>query len=694
MTLLTQGTVTILPKAETMEIHVRQLLSKSTEELTELLTGRFTVVFDDGNKLETNAAQMLYTSYIWDLLRHYPDTPVIPEHHVTYHLSKIAFGSKTTIKCYTELFRSINTTYKDRADFSRNELMRDIYRTNNNLYNNITVKTAPWYVSLDILDFKEILDNAEVRAIKANLDPTPEGIDQAQKDIVNVLLKSRTLDGSVIATGVRADILSKGQVAKCIGPCGYITDIDSYIFPKPVLRGYAEGLRSLHDSLIESRSGAKSLQFSKRPLQDTEYFSRRLQLLNMTIRNMHYTDCGSQHYIQWLVRAEEYDEDGKVSRPSDLPNLLGKYYLDEETNTLKAITAKDNHLVGQVLKLRSVMYCNHEDPYGICATCFGDLAYGIPEGANVGHLCAMTMASPVSQSVLSVKHLDGTAVVEGVYISEQNRQFLKSAEAGQSYKFVSTAKKLKPKLILSAKQSEMFSYLTGNVDVTEYHITRITALEYIQLEYYPRPPQKGEDPELVHRERINIDVSIKRRLGSFTHAFLQYVKDKGWTYDSKKNVIIDLAAWNYDEVFMTLPLKHHSMADHSREIEKLIESSKKDKAGRKASATPGNLLAELFDLVNSKVSVNMSVLEVTLYATMVVSDDNLDYTLPKERTMHQFGVAKDIMSYRSLSAAMAFENRIQILCDPINFLKQPRADHPFDAILVPEKMPVHLRTPS
>lgn len=668
-----------------MKIKARDLLAYPTETLENMLTGKFIIVFDNGEGVETNAAKTLYTSYIWDIFRVYNQVPILPKHHIEYHLKKINFGSKTTIHCYSEIFKTLVETYRNDPTFLRDGVMRLIYSVNNNLYNKMSSKAAAWQVSLDILDFERILSDEDIQKIKRDMTITPVGVDQAQKDIVEVLLKSNKLDDSTIARGVRADILSKGQVAKCIGPCGYVTDIDSFIFPKPVLRGYAEGLRSIYDSLIESRSGAKSLQFSKKPLQDTEYFSRRLQFITMNVKNLHFGDCGTKKYLHWYVRPDSYDEEGRLIQKSDLGNLIGKYYLAED-GTLKVITKEDTHLIGKTIKLRSVLHCNHDDPYGICSTCLGELSYGVPKDANIGHLCAVTMASPVSQAVLSVKHLDGTAIVEGVSVSDMDKRFVSAANSGKSYKLNKSLLKHKPKLVLSSEVASRLSNVMDVDDVRDLNITRTTEMDTIVIEYYENPPKGDFEDAVVVPDRHMIPISIKRRLGSLTHEFLEYIKKVGWTYDKDNNFIIDLSQWNFDELFITLPLKHHSMADHSSEIEKLIESSVKDRSTRLKRTTPSDLVTQLFDLVNSKTNVNIAVLEVIIYSTSIVSDEDYDYSLPKERTKFQFGVASNIMTYRSISAAMAFEGHLKVLSDPVNFLYTRKPNHPFDALVVPEQM--------
>ena len=668
-----------------LSIPVRQLLQRSTEELANLLTGRFNIVFDDGEVVETNAAETIYSSYIWDILRQYPETPVIAKHHIRYHLAKINFGSKTTINCYSEIMRSVVTHYRDKVDFTRDQLMRLIYKTNNNLYIKMSKRTAPWQSSLDILDFEEIVRNPEIVAIKENVEVTPTAVKQSQDDMIDVLMKSPSLDNNRIAKGVRSDNMSKGQIVKCIGSVGYITDIDQDIFPDPVLRSYAEGIRSIYDSVIESRSAAKALQFSKKPLQDTEYFSRRLQFITMQLKNLHRGDCGSRKHLLWYVRPELKDESGNTLRKGDLNNLVGTYYLDEETNKYRVLTSDDKHLISKTIKMRSVLHCNHSDPYGVCTTCFGELSEGVPEGASLGHLCAVTMVSPMSQAVLSTKHLDGTADIESAIVDDIDKGFIQVADRGKSYVLTPSLARHKPKLIIPPDLASRLPNLMEVDDVRELNITSTTEFEYITVEYYEVVPKTDFEKETVLPVRRNIPISIKRRQGSMTHEFLDYIKQVGWTYDADNNYIVDLDKWDYKQLFITLPFRHHSMADHAKEIEHLIESNVSERKNR-AKATPSDILVQLFDLVNSKSDVNISILSVIVYTTSIVSDEYYDYSLPKESTISEFGVASKIMQYRSISAAMAFEGHVNTLSDPVNFLIDFKPNHPMDALVVPELM--------
>ena len=91
----------------------------------------------------------------------------------------------------------------------------------------------------------------------------------------------------------------------------------------------------------------------------------------------------------------------------------------------------------------------------------------------------------------------------------------------------------------------------------------------------------------------------------------------------------------------------------------------------------------MYELVNSKLNVNLAILEVVLYGISIISAENYDYHLPKPWTDRGIGVKETIMAYRSLSATMAFEDHRDILTNPTSFMLDNRPDHPLDLLLTP-----------
>ena len=95
---------------------------------------------------------------------------------------------------------------------------------------------------------------------------------------------------------VKSGLVPDDQTAQSLIARGYLTDIDSTIFKKPIV-SFLDGLISLEDKAMESRSAAKALIFSGTNTADSEYFSRELQLLVSTLCRLHEGDCGSTKYL-------------------------------------------------------------------------------------------------------------------------------------------------------------------------------------------------------------------------------------------------------------------------------------------------------------------------------------------------------------------------------------------------------------
>lgn len=537
----------------------RKMLAYSTEELHDMLTGRFELVMDDGVVINTRARDCCYSSYAWKFHREFPNTPLLPKHLVTHVLDGNRLSSDTHLKLFGNVMWSVYDTYVQNCEREfnlseiefRDMLAEKIYRYINLLYNDLSYRAEPYVTSLDITDFIEVINEPSIKKANDELQPTQQSIDTAYDRITKALLNSEALNKNPLALADRSRLVKHKQVLQCVGPRGYLTDTDSNIFKKPILRGYVEGFRSFYDSLIESRSAAKSLIFSKAPLQQAEYFSRRLQLVSQFVQNLHMGDCGSNIYTHWTVRAPLV-ENGVTKRVGDLKLLVGKYYMDDD-GVLKVISADDKHLIGRTLKLRTAIHCAHEDPNGICSTCFGDLSYSVPDNTNIGQMTCSHLAQNSSQLIISVKHYDGSSVVDGIILSKNDKRFLKVSQDENSYLMADDLKGKKVSLVIRADQAKNITDIMEVADVTTLNITRISEISDIGFAL-----DIGSEIEIE-----NIDVSLNKRLASMTYPLLQYIKNKGWGVDARGNYTVDMCDWDWSKEILTLPLRHFNMSDHS-----------------------------------------------------------------------------------------------------------------------------------
>lgn len=680
-------------------ISARALLDFTQEQLWENLHGPFTLVFDDGFALDTNARETIFSGYGWELHRLYRQTPLLYKHHVRFVLGGSLLNADTHLLMLSNCMWSVYDQYllpdyKARL-LSRNaegqvieqvveevvmreHLFKRAYELTNYIYNDLSYRCEEYVVSLNILDFMEILAHPKVREINNTLQPTPTSVNNAYKVVKETLRNAPELQHNPLAKAVHSRTVKEDQLMQCLTARGTLTDVDSYVFRPPVLRGYARGFRSLYEALVESRSAAKSLASSKAQLQDAEYFSRRLQLIDQIVQNLHMGDCGSTQYLNWYMRPE-LKEGGRVVRKSDLKGMVGKHYVDDN-GKLQTIGDKDSHLIGQKLRLRAVRFCRHPDPYGICSTCFGELALSVPAGSNIGHMCCTHMTQKSSQSVLSLKHLDMSSDVDGVVIDTFMRKFVRASSDESSYVLAPELKAADSvRLIVAIAQARGLTDIRDVEDVEKLTLSHVSEMETITIE----TALNGITATDV------VPVKLANRNASMTHYLLDYIKEFGWGMDDKGNYVIDMGRWDWDLPFLTLPPKHYNMSDHSAAIAKMLESTVNEAEDRDNNTDPSEFLREFHDLVNDKLNVNFAVNEVIVLGVTIRSAKDFDYRLPKPGTPEGLGVRSNIMYYRSATALFAFQGHREFLRHPTSYLKEVnkrRPNHPMDGFIAPQEV--------
>lgn len=660
-----------------MKILARSLLKFKTRELWEMLTGEFTLVFDDG-EVQTNYKETLFSSYTWDLLREFPISVMKKSYFIQFALANNEYRANTHLKLLSEINWDIYNEYIDKHNSTvesewefRSYLRRRVTEVYDLIYNDLAYRLEEYVTSLDILDLIEVHNHPKIKHANETVVPTQSSIDRTYKVIQSVLNDRNELPGNAVGKLTRAGNANVGQINQCLGPRGYLTDIDSNIFKKPILVSYLKGIHSLHDSLIDSRLASKSLIFSKKPLQQAEFFSRKLQLMNQVVRNLNFRDCGTKHYLQWHVRGPHIS--GGHKAPGDLNNLRGIWY-QKEDGTEDWIRGDEDHLIGQTLNLRNPIYCQDADRLGVCSKCFGQLSFSTFKDCNLGQYCWTFVAEKSTQSVLSVKHYDGSSVVDSIFIKDNLKEYLKISPSGSSYLLSERLKGKKINLIIHPNDAEGINDVNKVKDVRKLNITRVSSINQIGIEVI----------DDIDSTITAIPVGMKGRPASFTYDFLNYIKENGYTVNAKHNYTIPLDKWDWTKTFLVLPLKHYDMGQHSAAISNMIESRIDQMKIRDSDVSVDAFLTEFYDLVNSKLTVNLAPLSIVVYGIMVVSAINENYSLPKPYTDSGLGVMRLIMNRRSLSALLAYQGQRDAIKDPISYIGKNRLPHPFDDIVMPE----------
>ena len=128
--------------------------------------------------------------------------------------------------------------------------------------------------------------------------------------------------------------------------------------------------------------------------------SREINLASMNLSiDYDMPDCGTEHYVNYDVKDKKY-LDLVVSKNMILPN--GK---------LVEIKPTDTHLIGQTIKIRSIVCCAHHDRHKVCKACYGN-PKEFKSAYNIGGAPSTEIINPLSNLVMSVKHHTGTKTKE------------------------------------------------------------------------------------------------------------------------------------------------------------------------------------------------------------------------------------------------------------------------------------------
>jgi hypothetical protein len=657
----------------------RTVLGLSIEDTWRSLAGPLILVFDDGEELLTNHKEVIYSRYFWEFHANYPGLPILKKHHVAAVLNGRRLGMETHIKLIQNIlwdcadYLSATHTVERMVDL-RFELAELAYNISNQHYNDMVRYLGAYITSLNLFDFHAVFKDPDVVASYERAKPDEESIADIYYTIDQVLQRKPELRDNALSKLYRSGLVSSKQVHQCLGPRGFLTDINNERFGIPIMRGYYQGIRSQRDIQIESRSAAKALNASKGDLQDTEYFSRKLRTMDMGVETLHHTDCGTTRFLNWRVQGKHED------KPSDLEILDGNHYVDDD-GMLKTVHRDDKYLIGKNIKLRNVLYCASPDPNGICSTCYGLMSELIPSNSNIGHANCTHVTEKNAQGVLSTKHLDSSKSIKGASIDARTQLFVKLSTDGNRYLFADTLKQNGKNgdlsLLFDCEAAPNLSDIYNVDNVRVLMESRMSELSEVTIRQ-----ANGDGEEISLRDG--------KRLPFLTYEFLEHIRAVNYTVDEETGCyVIPLKGWKWNVPFASLPMRDFSMSDHSRDIAKVLESTVKEVVERDRLVDPASTLVELVELMNRKARVNLAVVSVTLRGALIRSAERYDYSMPKPWTENGLGVLRNIIMYRSLAPFMAYEHHAEGIYAPESFALRNRPNHPFDGILMPREVADH-----
>lgn len=651
-----------------IDIEARDVINMTEDDIFELPNVPYNMTFDDG-QMRVNRTDTIYSWYLWHVHRMFHETEILMAHHLA--------GRTVTPKSHLDILADIRVSAIRKystADFVNVPgINRTIYEATNALYNGLTVRLEEYITSISILDFMDIHFHPRVKeindALKSKEYLSNDDINKGHADILDILSNDDTLIDNPVARAAKHKLVNPGQIMQCISSRGFVTDVDNHRFPYPIRSGYVEGMKTFGEYAIESRTATTSEFMTATPMQQSEYLNRLLQMSTSVVKRVHPEDCGSKEYTTIITDTAQ-----------KLKDMDGIHYFDDN-GVEHVIEANDKLLVGRPLKLRTIFTCKHPDRYGVCAACYGDLAYNLVLTDNIGHTAAVEQQSDQSQLILSHKHHTNSA---------GSRDFTLAPEA-QAYL---TRKLLQPNNIY------LRDFPSASVCIVVYidegrnldDLKHLENLDSIAAERVAHLTSLGfmiKKNDVETRELVSVKADT--RTANFSMDALRYIHEHGWTVNSEGSYVINMDEWDITKPLLTLPEEQFSTVEYSKTISRFVKGT--SGSGRPKPTdlktivhydNPGQALSAFHDLVALKLNVNFSHLAVILYATTSQSIEMGDYNLPfsDNRSGGEFTRHHEKMKNGNMAAAMAYEEQTSTLFNPRSYLFTKRPTHEFDDILL------------
>jgi len=650
-----------------MKITVRQLMEQPFNHFMNVKE-MITIKYDDGNEITVTPGTAGLNRMVFKLVDAIKGATYKSDYCVSNFFEEGLFGSSTVndaLECIME--DAIDYIGIDHPNLQEESLrlFNVMYVIVNDIYILMDEEMITGVMGINAIDLIEIENDEELQVAigEAKRIQTGKSIQNVHGVLDRILMTKDAYINNPLAKLYRADVLSKGQIKQLIGMRGFITEIDSTIFKKPVLNSFVSGLGNIYEMAIESRSAAFALLSSTSSIKLSESLSRKLQLAAMYLENIAPGDCGTTEYINFYVTPPSPTYKG------DLPNLIGAYYKIDHSDDLKRLTIKDKHVIGKTILLRNVLKCKHPDKHSVCSVCFGGLSFNVPVKANVGHITSTNMSQAGSQALLSTKHVIGSAESSSITLDKVTSQVFNVK--GNGYRFNKELFKNADSVKLMIQQSQC----NGLKEIRDVDIINKINFEKLSniSELTVLVQRNGEE------EYYPCRILQNDKYGSLTKKLLVHVANTGITIDENDNVILDITKFRSSAVVIMLQEKEYSFYTLVKDIKSKIETRNILKGG-KSSESPDELLSSLFMIVNKKLNINIANLSGMIYTYMAKELETGNYDLGRDSEDPQLISLIRAIDRRSASAAFGYNAMTIKIFKPFMFDTVNVPSHPLDCL--------------
>lgn len=619
---------------------------------TEDISGLVILELADG-KIEVSKRQALLNLQWWPILTKF-NIPICKRHF----LKRTPLNKGTLISFLDNYYEEIISTNPTAGSILKQEL----WNMMNAMYGWCFDYLLPYISSIDIEDMavimnepvmkkeidskwgiKEYMSTAEVEAY----------IEHHRKNIMKLLGTPGALDRDTLLPYQSISMLNKFQVPQTMYAFGVRTDVNDNIVRKPVIGSAIDGLRDIHEFAVEALSAKKSMFYNKNSVSDSQYFGRKQHLLASSVQHLYYGDCGSTQLVPFYIKADD-PEHGVVTNAN---NVIGKNIVEE--GKLVTLTKKNvGKYMNQTVYMRSPMTCRYKD--GVCEVCGGRILANLSRNINIGIMSAIHTIEPVTQKILSAKHL----------IKTKSITYQIPAEAKGIIEQVNTNEiKWDPKIQPYLKEmqigipTECFRGFHDVLLLKAKSFINESKLSHIDKFYLKRG------------DKVSTYVLYQEKLTPFlSDAFLMRIRDIYEHVEIKDEVIwIPLINTEGLSIFKTIVTN-----DNMNEYVKSVQAFLSDPITKCTSCEQA--LREFSDIIYSKVEANVVHLEVLLKSYEITSDTDPRIPVVEDEQNVKFGSIASVLRDRHVGVRLGFEKIPAYISSPSTYVV-PRQKNPFDLMI-------------
>lgn len=645
-----------------------QLVKWETVEQIAHQEADVSIVLHDGHTITLPTVLSVYNAFLWQVWLtfdqritidrvYFPDRKEDKETGtITYSLTSETIHS-TLNRIYNELILKYNVEPYMNA-------VAAVFKCIQRFSVFADVHTREFHSTLDLISLAELCVQPAFKEIADRKIDCSHGTKYAEKqfekltnDMMKLLNNPTALNPNPLSMFMLTKLLKRNQVPQMFGAYGTRSDITDEMKKHAISESAMSGLKSAQDYGIEVLSARKAAVFNNTVIQKAQYFARRVRLGASKLHRLYHGWCGSEVTIPFTIRSKfKSNFLGKFVKVDDKTrHLLKDRKWPQYPNDDSVELTKDNIdlFVDREIQMWSPFGCRHTD--GVCEHCAGYMhqklhAY-IPEDIWLGVFLSTFVVSPVTQKILSTKHLIKTSSKEYV-IPEMSRKYMdKSGDALLFNKNVARAIK-NQKLMIRMEQN---AFLGPLADVTRKILPMGNAFSSI-----PRIALVDINGHVYDVIELS-DGSTLLYLSGYAMHYLRQIYKK--IRIDKDYVDIPMEDFDFSKAFLKYTAVNDDMVGFVNRVDNFVMKDVRN------FTSISECLDRFTSVIWDKADVNIFPIEMLLRGYLA-SENSYDIpviTDPREPV--RFGGLGEIISDAALSTKLSFEGLNALFESPKPTLK-------------------------